>query len=247
MPTSKRKKTDTAQWLLQNDAGDGMTSTDAAQGQTSSGWPDRDEAVFRVLFVCTANLCRSPMAELLLRQELLDRWGPYRARRWAVRSAGVQARVGFPIHPLARQTMVERGHLSAAVQRFTDQRGRWLDEFRSGGISVDLLTGADLILTAAREHRSALVSVAPAALKKSFTIAQMATLLTVAGPLYPKDPALAGPALIDAARHARGIVPTGGPDDDLDDPVNQPIDAFRTCARTLSNSIESILGPLTIH
>ena len=55
----------------------------------------------RVLFVCTADQCRSPMAELLFQQALQHR-GERPA--WDVSSAGTFAPDGRPMHPLARGT-----------------------------------------------------------------------------------------------------------------------------------------------
>lgn len=54
-----------------------------------------------VLVVCSGNICRSPMAEALLRQALDG--------RIAVASAGVTAPVGEPADPLACEVMAERG------------------------------------------------------------------------------------------------------------------------------------------
>lgn len=54
----------------------------------------------KILFVCIGNICRSPMAEGLLRHALPDR---------AICSAGVGAMRGYPADPLAVQIMQEQG------------------------------------------------------------------------------------------------------------------------------------------
>jgi len=60
----------------------------------------------RILFVCTGNICRSPMAEgvmrTLLRQAALQ-------DRVDVDSAGIQAREGEPPHPTAIEIAAEHG------------------------------------------------------------------------------------------------------------------------------------------
>jgi protein-tyrosine phosphatase len=57
-------------------------------------WPFRNKAECQVLMICTANICRSPAAEGLLRASLKPAG---LSGRVAVRSAGLQ--VGTPGHP----------------------------------------------------------------------------------------------------------------------------------------------------
>jgi len=57
----------------------------------------------RILIVCTGNICRSPMAEVLLVHRFRDRRVPV-----VVESAGISALVGCPADPLAQQVMAER-------------------------------------------------------------------------------------------------------------------------------------------
>lgn len=54
--------------------------------------------------VCTGNICRSPMAEVLLAHRLASRGAHAR-----VESAGIAALVGRPADPEARALMAERG------------------------------------------------------------------------------------------------------------------------------------------
>jgi protein-tyrosine phosphatase len=56
-----------------------------------------------LLFVCTGNVCRSPMAEHLLRALM----GP--EPDWSIRSAGLQAGSGLPISTSARAALTQRG------------------------------------------------------------------------------------------------------------------------------------------
>ncbi len=59
----------------------------------------------RVLFVCTGNTCRSPMAEMLLKSKLKKRkikWGD-------VSSCGIQAEVGGTISPNSKTVLEEVG------------------------------------------------------------------------------------------------------------------------------------------
>jgi 2-C-methyl-D-erythritol 4-phosphate cytidylyltransferase len=95
---------------------------------------ERAERRVRLLFVCTGNTCRSPMAELLTRAEADSRgWD-----RLEVRSAGVAAYPGAP---------ASQGALDAARRRGMD-----LSPHRSAPLSEELLEWADLILTMSTSH-----------------------------------------------------------------------------------------------
>jgi protein-tyrosine phosphatase len=85
------------------------------------------EARYHVLFVCTGNTCRSPLAEAALRDALGED-----AARVTVRSAGTAAYEGAPATPQAR-----------AVARAA---GLDLDAHQSRRLTVDVLAGADLVL-----------------------------------------------------------------------------------------------------
>lgn len=80
-----------------------------------------------VLFLCTGNTCRSPMAAALLRAELDKRGG----HDIMVESAGVCAS-GGPASPMALAVMRERG-LNLAAHRST-QAGP--EHFRRAGLVV---------------------------------------------------------------------------------------------------------------
>ena len=103
-----------------------------------------------ILFVCTGNTCRSPMAEAIARKLLSER--PEDGITTVVRSAGVAAADGLPAADDAVEAMAEMGlDLSA---------------HRSAGVSPKMLAEAELVLTMTPSHAEALMHMAPEAVQK---------------------------------------------------------------------------------
>jgi protein-tyrosine phosphatase len=84
----------------------------------------RKETEFRVLYVCTGNICRSPFAEILTRHLLIGRLGGQAAAAFDVSSAGVQAVVGSGIHPSTREELAPWGLHREAADRFVARQIR---------------------------------------------------------------------------------------------------------------------------
>ena len=116
-----------------------MTGADSARPSDCRGAGRVTGAgeAFRILFVCTGNTCRSPMAEVLARRAL-DRRG---WRHVEVRSAGVAALPGGPA--------------SEGSLRATARHGLDLTAHRSTPLSKELVQWADLILTMSLRHLTA--------------------------------------------------------------------------------------------
>src|SRR3954447_10202641 len=149
---------------------------------------------FRVLFVCTGNICRSPMGQVMLTSRLRAALGPAADRLGEVTSAGTYGVVGHAIEREARVAVDELGVVP--------------DDFAARELVKDILEASDLVLTATREHRAAAVSMLPRASRRTFTIREFARLVSAfdVGALTGDDPLARTKSLVDAAAAQRGYV-----------------------------------------
>lgn len=184
-------------------------------------WRPGGRLLSTVLFICTANQCRSPMAEVLLRKRLTDY-----DLGWTVRSAGTRAIPGLPMHPLAARALADRG---VPV-------GRWVSQ----GLEPDIIDGSTLILTATRAHLRQVVTKYPAAIQHSFVFGQFARLLSH---IPPGQMARTPTGLIELALKARAqLQPRPADKDDIKDPVGGKYGAFKGCADIIELGLDSIVG-----
>lgn len=168
----------------------------------------------RVLFVCTGNVCRSPMAEHLLRSAVPG---------LEVSSAGTHALVGEPMQPFALATLAGRGIDGSA--------------FRARQLTAELVEGADLVLAASREHRAAAVTLVPRAAARSFTVRELDRLLSAA--TEPTADLLAA-----ARAQRGLVRPERPEDDDVADPIGGPESGYVACAQLLDRSLAQLVGRL---
>lgn len=105
----------------------------------------------RILFVCTGNTCRSPMAE-----SMLVRMAGERGLAWIdVKSAGVAAAEGVPVSKHAAKVL---GSKSCSCDN------------RSKPLTASLVNWADLILTMSSEHKRHVIQRFPEAMEKTETL-----------------------------------------------------------------------------
>ncbi|MEH6499659.1 MAG: low molecular weight protein-tyrosine-phosphatase [Pseudoalteromonas distincta] len=121
-----------------------------------------------VLVVCVGNICRSPMAEALLRQQC-------QSKGIKVESAGLGALVGKPMDATALQVLQENGH------DHPDHQARQLTR--------ELAQQYDLILTMEPRHLHDILHMAPEARGKSFLLGKWQGDRAIPDPYRQQKPA----------------------------------------------------------
>lgn len=111
----------------------------------------------RVLLICTANVCRSPLAQGLLKKQLADKG---MGGEWEVSSAGSWTEGGVPVDPLVREMLAGLGI----------KAGKW----RSREVTEEMLAEADLVLTMEAGHQEALQVEFPEQADKVYMLSELA-------------------------------------------------------------------------
>lgn len=182
----------------------------------------------RILTVCTGNICRSPLAETLLRSRLSD-------LRVDVHSAGTHAVVGHEMTGQAQTVAVARG---ADAEDAAAHRARYL---------VDpMLLDADLILAMSREHRAEALHLTPSRMHHVLTVREFARL---AAALDDDDIRAAADAAGDlpAQRFAAAVLAVsagrsgaGTDDDDVVDPYHRSDATYEKAASQIDPGLEQV-------
>ncbi|WP_139306962.1 hypothetical protein [Modestobacter sp. DSM 44400] len=154
----------------------------------------------QILFVCTGNICRSPMGERLTRAFLDDALGAT-AAAVGTASAGTHAVVDSGMESSSALVLASLGG---------DPSG-----FAARQLTAEM-AAADLTLTMSRSHRRAALKLAPRAMFRTYTLREAAALLrgvdqTALPPVADVDARAqgAGVGAGPAAGHPEGRRPGG--------------------------------------
>lgn len=165
----------------------------------------------RVLFVCTANICRSPYMELRTREMA--------GSELDVSSAGTH---GFVDHPMS--TEMTPGLDEDAV-----------GAFRSRKLTRDLVTDADLVLTAEVAHRRFILDDHPGAFRKVFTLGQFAAATR------NDESGLIGRMLLERLGDRRGAADAAL---DVPDPYRRGAEVASDCSTLIDDLLRVAVPPL---
>lgn len=166
----------------------------------------------RILFVCTGNICRSPVAERMLRQLAVGR-----GLHLDVSSAGTRALNGQPMHPESRRVLQERG---------IDPGG-----FQSRMLTPRLVAEAEVVLGMTRDHRAAARQLAPIKWKRMFALREVA-FSSAADSSFG----------VGKSASLSSVVNPTDPSLDIADPIGKESVVFDEVAESISVAVEGLIS-----
>jgi protein-tyrosine phosphatase len=201
---------------------------------------------FRILMVCTGNICRSPMAERMLLAALAKQspGGDVSRARISVSSAGTIANEGSA--------------MTREAQRETELYGGDGSDHLAHRLELGDIQAADLILAMSREHRRAVVSIDPRASSKVFTLTEFARLVDAPGILElpaPGERASDDPAskdltalrsMVTTISESRGYLPppTSDSEFDITDPYGRSARVYSRVGAAIGTATTTLAGAL---
>jgi protein-tyrosine phosphatase len=193
-------------------------SSDRAAGEAEA---------FKILLVCLGNVCRSALAEHVLRMRLGEML-PEGRSSVHVASAGVRALVGQPMDANAADELRRLGGDASA--------------FRARQLTSEIAGEADLVLTATRALRSRVLEEAPRALKRTFTMREFAAI--VGSPAFAEQRLEGADALVATAATWRGSVAVD--DYDIADPIGRSAEFHRGVADVVDADCTAIARAVSL-
>ncbi|ANF98530.1 low molecular weight protein arginine phosphatase [Paenibacillus bovis] len=190
----------------------------------------------RILFVCTGNTCRSPMAEAFMRKLAQERGIPVE-----VRSAGVAAVDGMSVSRHAEAVLKDH---------------QIYDRLTSSSLTRDTIDWADLVLTLTGSHKQHVLSRFPIAAGKVYTLKEYVENDThVLSDLEELDSLYASLEIrralgeeIDSAEYERLIeIQQRIPGFDIVDPYGGSRDDYEVAAADIRAALDKLLDKLEAY
>lgn len=170
-----------------------------------------------VLFVCTGNLCRSPLAEALLRRRLEQRG----VDGVVVSSAG---------------TMAFGASATAEARQVAEEWGGDLRTHRAQRLDAGLIASGDLVVGMTADHVIDLVHHAPSEAPRIFKMAELARVAEAEEPRSPGETLRAYAERLGAGRPDK-VWASSRSDLDVADPMGETVEAYRHTADHLDKHL----------
>jgi len=174
-----------------------------------------------ILLVCTGNICRSPMAEGILRARLAAK-----GIQGTVASAGI-AFDGREATPEA-----------VAV---ASRRGIDISAHRSRIISSEMVSAADLVIGMERMHVREAIVLGRDSFTKCFTLKELVRRGAIVGPRAEREPLDRWLERVSAGRRPLDLLGDAEADD-VADPYRHPTAVYERCIDEISDQVEQLVA-----
>ncbi|MEJ4113197.1 hypothetical protein ACGE24_06270 [Corynebacterium kroppenstedtii] len=184
----------------------------------------------KIVFVCTGNQCRSPVAEYIGRSiadDITTQTGTHNSRlhrslppTLEFSSVGAHANHGAPMEPRAAQFLANEGINPAG--------------FTSTPLDKKAIAGADILVGMETEHVDQALQIAPPLLKKAATLRQLSAWAKIDDVHFPHDI-----EYLRASQVCDEALRTYGPD--IPDPVTLNDDDFLRIACEVLDNVKGLV------
>ena len=176
-----------------------------------------------VLFVCTGNICRSPIAEFYLRELLSPDEGI------VVSSAGT--------HALHGEKMPQRG-----IDHANQLGLNGIERHRARTLSEMEIASSSLILTMTLEQRRAVIELVPSAMRKTFSVREFARISGFTQAVNSSESFQSSAEFVRSFAEARGVAGAAEDParDEVVDPYREPDEVWQRCLQQLIPALDVI-------